>query len=187
AARGVTHTESFAIVHDDPGMKHVKILASRDKTNHIAALQLRRGTRHRRLGYASHMGSLLSESGYGTQDTFPAVSRHRRNRKRFKQTFAHVVANPVCHVVIAPFPFNATVFIPNLSQPLDEFIHVRGARQGKNRFDIRDTVETIERRREHFAGVGRTNQRIWLVGISKKMARDEVNSAMSETFIPRFR
>jgi hypothetical protein len=37
AARGVTHKDSFAITRDDPGMKHVKILASGHKKNHIAA------------------------------------------------------------------------------------------------------------------------------------------------------
>src|SRR5215472_10753342 len=144
---------------------------------------MRRGARHRRLRYALHMGPLRSDSRYDTQNTFPAVSRHRRYRDRLKETFAYVVANPLCHVVIAPFPFNATLFVPNLSQPLDKFIHVRSACKRKNRFDVRDAVEPIERSREHFAGMGRTNQRICKVGVSQKMAGENVHSAMGETVI----
>ena len=89
--------------------------------------------------------------------------------------------------MIPPFPLNAALFIPNLSQPLDEVINVRSARESQNRFDVRDTVESIEGSREHFGCIGRSNQRIWFVGMSMEVAGENVNSATGGTVILRLR
>jgi hypothetical protein len=89
--------------------------------------------------------------------------------------------------MISPLPFNAALFIPNLSQPLDKVINVRSARQSQNCFDVRDTVESIEGSREHFGCICRSNQRIWFVRMSKEVAGENVNSATGGTLILRFR
>ena len=89
--------------------------------------------------------------------------------------------------MIAPLPLNAASFIPNLSQPLGEVIDVGSAGERHNCFDVRDTVESIEGSREHFGGVGRSNQRIWFVGVSKEVAGENVDSATGGTVILRVR
>src|SRR5260370_7413986 len=61
--------------------------------------------------------------------------------------------------MIPPFPLNAASFVPNLSQPLDEVINVGSAGKRHNCFDVRDTVESIEGRRERLDSVSRSNQR----------------------------
>jgi hypothetical protein len=88
--------------------------------------------------------------------------------------------------VISPFPSNAASVIPNLSQPLDEIVNVRSAREGQNCFDVRDTVESIEGSREHLGCIGGSNQRIWPVGMSKEAAGEDVNSAAGAMVILRF-
>ncbi|HUY17787.1 MAG TPA: hypothetical protein VMV15_01060 [Candidatus Binataceae bacterium] len=80
-----------------------------------------------------------------------------------------------------------TLFVPNLSQPPGEIIDVRGARESQNCFEVGDTVESIEGSREHLGGVGRSNQRIWLVGTSKQPAGDKVDSVGGGTVVIRFR
>jgi hypothetical protein len=89
--------------------------------------------------------------------------------------------------VIPPFPLNAASFIPNPSQPLGEVINVGSAGERYNCFNVRDTVESIEGSREHFDCVGRSNQRIWFVGMSKEVAGKNVNSATGGTIMLRFR
>ncbi len=89
--------------------------------------------------------------------------------------------------MIAPFPLNAALFIPNLSQPLGEVIYIRSARERHNCLDVGDTVETIEGTREHFRRLGGSNQRIWLVVMSKEAARENLNSATGRIDILRFR
>jgi hypothetical protein len=89
--------------------------------------------------------------------------------------------------VIPPFPLNAASFIPNLSQPLGEAINVGSAGERQNCFDVRDTVESIEGSREHLGCAGRSNQRIWFVGMSKEVAGKKVNSATGGTIMLRFR
>ena len=89
--------------------------------------------------------------------------------------------------MIPPFPLNAALFIPNLAQPLREVINVGSAGERHHGFDVRDTVESIEGSREHFGGVGRSNQRIWLVGTSKEVAGENVNPATGAMVMLRFR
>jgi hypothetical protein len=72
---------------------------------------------------------------------------------------------------------NAALSIANLSQPLDEVIDIRSARERQDGFDVADTIESNEGSREHFGSVGRANQRIWFVGISKEVAREDFNTA----------
>jgi hypothetical protein len=89
--------------------------------------------------------------------------------------------------VIPLFPLNAASFIPHLSQPLGEVVNVGSAGERHNRFDVRDTVESIEGSREHLGCVDRSNQRIWFVRMSKKVAGENVNSATVGTVMLRFR
>ncbi len=89
--------------------------------------------------------------------------------------------------MIPPFPLNAASLISDLSQPLGEIINVGGAGERHNCFDVRDAVESVEGSREHFGCVGRSNQRIWFVGIPKEVAGENVNSATGAMVILRFR
>jgi hypothetical protein len=187
AARRVTHQDSVAVAHDDPRMKHIEIPARGRKKNQIAALHMRLEPWNCRLRNTFHTSPLCRESGYNIQNAFPADDRDSRHRNRPDYTVAHVVANPQRHVVIPPFPVNAALFVPNLSQPLREIVNVGGAGERHNCFDVRDTVESIEESREHFGGVGRSNQRIWFVGMSKKEAGENVKSATDAKVVLRFR
>src|SRR5229473_4983885 len=140
-----------------------------------------------RLRYTFYASPMSSESGYDIQNAFPAEYRDSRHCNRPDYPFAYIVANPQRHVVISPFPLNAALFIPNLAQPLDEVINARSARERQNSFDVRDTIESIEGGREHFGCVGRSNQRIWFVGMSKELTREKVNSARGGIVVLRFR
>ena len=89
--------------------------------------------------------------------------------------------------MIAPVPLDAASFIADLSQPLGEVVDVGRARERDNGFDVGDAVESIEGRGEDFGGVGRANQRIWLVGKSEEVAGEKVNSASGGRIGFRFR
>jgi hypothetical protein len=89
--------------------------------------------------------------------------------------------------VIPPIPLNAASFVPNLSQPLGEVVDGGSACERHNCFDVRDAVESVEGSREHFGCVGRSNQRIWFVGMSKKEAGENVKSATDAKVVLRFR
>src|SRR5579863_3840341 len=89
--------------------------------------------------------------------------------------------------MISPFPPNAALLIANLSQPSDEVIDARSAREGQNCFDVSDTIEPIKRRREHLARIGRSDQRICFVGMSKEPARKKVDAATNGMDVLRFR
>src|SRR5216684_5628763 len=140
-----------------------------------------------RLRYTFYASPMSSESGYDIQNAFPAEYRDSRHCNRLDYPLAYIVANPERHVVISPFPLNAASFIPNLTQPLDEVINVGSERERQNTFDVRDTVESIEGGREHFGRVGRSNQRIWFVGMSKEVAGENVNSAAGAPVMLRLR
>src|SRR5208337_4401683 len=176
AARRVTHENLLAIAHDDSSMKHVEMLAGRHKKNQVSGLQMSFELRQSRLRHTFHASPLRSEAGYNIQNAFNPDGRYSRHRNRPDYPCAHVVANPERHVVIAAFPSNAALFVPNLAKPLGEVINDRRAGERHNCFDVGDTVESVEGSREHFGRVGRANQRIWFVGVSKEVARDKFDS-----------
>ena len=132
---------------------------------------------HCRLRYTFDTSPLWIESGNNIQNALPAESREIWYFNRRDYPFAHVVANPARHVVIAPLPLNAAMFIANRSQPLDEVINVRSARERHNSFDVSYTVESVEGSGEHLGLVGRSDQRIWFVGASKEAAGDCFDTA----------
>src|SRR6202035_1902699 len=133
--------------------------------------------RYCRLWHTFNESPLRSESGYAIEEAFPADYRDSGQRNRPDYPFAYIVAKPDRHVVISPLPLNTALFIPNLSQPLDEVINVRSAGKRQDCFDVSDTVESVEGNREHFGCTCRANQRIWSVGRSKERAREDFNSA----------
>ena len=143
--------------------------------------------RYYRLWHTFNESPLRSESGYAIEEAFPADYRDSGQRNRPDYPFAYIVAKPDRHVVISPLPLNTALLIPNLSQPFDEVINVRSAREGQDCFDVGDTVESIEGSREHFDCICRANQRIWFVGRSKEMAGENVYSVTSGTVRLRFR
>jgi hypothetical protein len=187
AARRVTQEHAFAVAHDDSSMKHIKILARGYEKYQIAALQMRCEPPHCGFRYTSQVSPPCGESGDDIQNAFPTDYRDRGHRNWSDYPFAYVVANPQRHVVISLFPLNAALFIPNFSQPLAEVIDVRSARESQNCFDVRDAVEAIEGSREDFRRVGRSNQRICFVGMSKEVAGENVNSTTGGTVILRLR
>src|ERR1041384_6742024 len=55
-----------------------------------------------------------------------------------------VVADPIGHVVIPAFPYHLPTRVTDVAKPIDEFIDTRRARQGHDRFHVRDTVKSVE-------------------------------------------
>src|SRR5258707_11586218 len=156
-------------------MKHIEILECRRKKNQITALQILFEPRHCRLRHTFHASTLWIETRHNIQNALLAECRYSRHRNRLDYARSQIVTNPLCHIVIAAFPLDAASFIADLSQPLDEVTDVGRASERYDRLDIGDTVESIERSREHFGRVGRSNQRIRFVGISEEVAGENLN------------
>src|SRR6266850_6478992 len=116
-------------------MKHIEILARRRKKNQITALQISFEPRHRRLWHTFHPSTLWIETRHNIQNALLAECRYSRHRNRRDYARSQIVANPLCHIVIAPFPLDAALFIADLSQPLGEVADVGRARERHDRLD----------------------------------------------------
>src|SRR5208283_350007 len=106
AARRMTHEDTFAIAHDYSGMKDVEILARRCEKNQVTGLKISLEPGRSSFRYVFHATPLWIEPADNIQNALFADCRDGRHRNRHNYAFAHIVADPPRHVVIAPLPSN---------------------------------------------------------------------------------
>src|SRR5579885_130851 len=151
-------------------MKHVQIASRRCEKNQIAGSQMRRQSWYRALAHASHARPQRAEPRHRSQDADDIRDRYSRYRYGPEHPFARVVPDPQRHVVISAIPADDAVAVATSSQPLDEIVGVRGARERQHGLDIGNAVEAGEGGRECLAALGGSYQRIRLIGPSEKRA-----------------
>jgi len=167
-------------------MEHVEVFARGNEKNQVTAPQTGRKPGEFPFWHTLDPSPSGRKAWNDVQHPLSADDRNGPRQHQPDYTFAHIVANPAGHVMVSPYPFDTPSLVANFSQPFDKAIGARSAGKCKNCFDICDAVQSAEGSREHLRCVRRANQRIRLIWLSQKFARDDFDPIAGAMLIAYF-